>query len=156
MYTLESSNIKKVASIKDTMMYDFCLAFYEMGHDVTLVGGEPFRPLETEDYPFEVLWWKCKGQKIFMPHCFPYMPEIRKYIRKHREEYDLIISSEVFSMNSLLAYRSAPNKVIIWHELAKHNALLKQIPSKVWYGVIARFLEKRQDCSSLDRSTRFY
>ena len=39
MYTSETKNIKRAASIKDTMMYDFCLAFHEMGHSVTLVGG---------------------------------------------------------------------------------------------------------------------
>lgn len=48
MYTSETKNIKGVASIKDTMMYDFCLAFHEMGHSVTLVGGEPFKPTKSE------------------------------------------------------------------------------------------------------------
>ena len=32
-------------------MYDFCLAFHEMGHSVTLVGGEPFKPTKSETYP---------------------------------------------------------------------------------------------------------
>ena len=59
MYTSETKNIKRAASIKDTMMYDFCLAFHEMGHSVTLVGGEPFKPTKSETYPFEVLWWEC-------------------------------------------------------------------------------------------------
>lgn len=63
MYTSETKNIKRAASIKDTMMYDFCLAFHEMGHSVTLVGGEPFKPTKSETYPFEVLWWECKCQK---------------------------------------------------------------------------------------------
>lgn len=139
MYTSETKKIKRADSIKDTMMYDFCLAFYEMGHDVTLVGGEPFMPLKTENYPFKVLWWECKWQKLFMPHCLPFMPETRRYIKQHKNKFDLIISSEVFSLNSLMAYRNAPHKVIIWHELAKHNALMKQIPSKIWYGFIARF-----------------
>lgn len=140
MYTSETRNIKKVDTIKDTMMYDFCLAFHKMGHEITLAGGKPFMPLQPEDYPFEVLWWECKGQKLFMPHCFPYMPETRKYVRHYRDEFDLIISSEVFSVNSLMAYRNAPDKVIIWHELAKHNKLLRKIPSKIWHNVIARFL----------------
>ena len=52
MYTSETKNIKRAASIKDTMMYDFCLAFHEMGHSVTLVGGEPFKPIKSETYPF--------------------------------------------------------------------------------------------------------
>ena len=138
MYTSETKNIKRAASIKDTMMYDFCLAFHEMGHSVTLVGGEPFKPTKSETYPFEVLWWKCKCQKVCMPHCLPFMPETYQYVKQHRTEYDLIITSEVFSLNSLMAYRAAPNKTIIWHELAKHNAIMKKIPSKIWYGVIAR------------------
>ena len=58
MYTSETKNIKRAASIKDTMMYDFCLAFHEMGHSITLVGGEPFKPTKSETYPFEVL---CGG-----------------------------------------------------------------------------------------------
>lgn len=142
MYTSETKNIKRADSIKDTMMYDFCLAFYEMGHEVVLACGEPFKPVQEEDYPFQVLWWKCKGQKLFRPNCLPYMPETGRYIRKHGSKYDFIISSEVFSVNSFMAYRNAPEKVIIWHELAKHNAILKKIPSKIWYGVIARIFMK--------------
>lgn len=138
MYTSETRNIKKAVSIKDTMMYDFCLAFYEMGHSVTLVGGKPFKPIEKESYPFEVLWWECKCRKICMPHCLPFMPETYKYIRQHASEYDLIITSEVFSLNSSMAYRATPDKTIIWHELAKHNAVMKKIPSRVWYGIVAR------------------
>ena len=99
-------------------MYDFCFAFHDMGHDVTLVGGGSFKPHNNEDYPFRVLWWKCIGQRLFMPHRLPYMPETRRYIKKHKDEFDLIISSEVFSINSLVAYRCASDKVIIWHELA--------------------------------------
>jgi 1,2-diacylglycerol 3-alpha-glucosyltransferase len=38
----------------------------------------------------------------------------------------------------MMAYRVAPEKVIIWHELAKHNAMMKTIPSKIWYGFVAR------------------
>ena len=37
MYTSETRDVKKAVSIKDTMMYDFCLAFHEIGHSVTLV-----------------------------------------------------------------------------------------------------------------------
>lgn len=142
VYTSETKNIKRINSIKDTMIYDLCLAFHKKGHIVTLVAGEPFKPLKNENYPFEILWWECKWQKLFMPYRLPYMPQTRGFIKKHREKFDLIISSEVFSLCSLIAYRIAPEKVIIWHELAKHNALLKKIPSKIWYSVIARLFMK--------------
>ena len=143
MYTSETKNIKRAASIKDTMMYDFCLAFHEMGHSVTLVGGEPFKPTKSETYPFEVLWWECKCQKVCMPHCLPFMPETYRYVKQHRTEYDLIITSEVFSLNSLMAYRAAPDKTIIWHELAKHNNIFRGYASKFWYGVIAKSCFKK-------------
>lgn len=143
MYTSESRDIKRAVSIKDTMMYDFCLAFYDMGHSVTLVGGEPFKPTKSETYPFEVLWWKCRCQKICMPHCLPFMPETYQYVKQHRAEYDLIITSEIFSLNSLMAYRAAPDKTIIWHELAKHNAIMKRIPSKIWYRFITRLFMRK-------------
>lgn len=137
MYTSETKHIQRANTIKDTMIYDLCLAFHEAGHQVTLVGGEPFRPGTDEVYPFEVLWWKCIGQKLFMPHCLPFMPATYQYVKK--SDYDLVLSSEVFSLNSLLAYWAAPKKIIIWHELAKHNAIMKQIPSRIWYNFVARF-----------------
>lgn len=140
LYTSETACIKRVPSIKDTMIYDLCLGFYEAGHEVTLAAGEPYKPSSDEIYPFEILWWKCSMQRIFKPNCFPYMPETYRYVKKNRSYFDLIISSEVFSMNSLAAYRAAPGKTIIWHELAKHNAIFKKVPSKLWYGAIARLL----------------
>lgn len=142
MYTSETKRIKRASSIKDTMMYDFCLAFHEMGHEVILIGGEPFKPSNTEVAPFKIIWYECKLQQVFMPHCLPYMPKLKKYLKQHRNEFDLIITSEVFSVNSFTAYRLASSKVIIWHELAKHNAKFKQIPSKIWYGIVARVFMK--------------
>lgn len=47
-----------------------------------------------------------------------------------------------FLINMLMAYRCALDKVIIWHELVKYNAILKQIPSEIWYGFIARFFTR--------------
>lgn len=69
--------------------------------------------------------------------CFPYMPALRQYLKKH-SEYDLIISSEMFSTWSYTAARVCPKKTIIWHELAKHNNMMHQMPSKIWYSIVAR------------------
>lgn len=142
MYTSETKEIKRAVSIKDTMMYDLCLAFQQKGHQVTLIAAEPFKPTNKEEYPFKVLWFDCKLPKIFLPHRIPLMPRTYRYIKKYGKKYDLIISSEVFSINSLYAYRAEPKKTIIWHELAKHNALMKKIPSKVWYKFITRIFMK--------------
>lgn len=52
-------------------------------------------------------------------------------------------------MNSFIAYRAAPETTIIWHELAKHNAIMKKIPSKVWYGIIAS-----RACCTIDQGKK--
>lgn len=52
MYTSETNSIAKQDSIKDTMIYDFCLAFYEAGHDVTLIAAEPFKPYSKITPPY--------------------------------------------------------------------------------------------------------
>ena len=139
MYTSETNSIARQNSIKDTMIYDFCLAFYEAGHDVTLAAAEPFKPSSEEEYPFKILWFNCSVEKIFFPNRIPFMPELRKYIKNNRNSFDMIISKEIFSLSSLTAYRISPQKVIVWHELAKHNKMLKKIPSKIWYNIIARY-----------------
>lgn len=139
LYTSETKQIKRASSIQDTMMYDLCLAFHRQGHQVTLFAGEPYRPTGEETYPFPVIWGKCVLPELLAPHRFPAMPELWRYIRQNQGEIDLILSSEVFSANSLMAYWLAPKKLVIWHELAKHNALMHRIPSKIWYNLVARF-----------------
>lgn len=142
-YTAETKNIRRAASIKDTMIYDLCLAFRSLGYEVTLMAAEPYQPEEESVYPFEMVWCKCVVQPLFMPHRFPVMPQVWEILRKKRQEFDLIISSEIFSASSLAACLLAPKKTVVWHELAKHNALLKKIPSRLWYNVVARlFMNK--------------
>lgn len=146
LYTSETKDIKKVPSIKDTMIYDLCLGFQALGAEPVLFAAEPYKPAGQEDYPFEIIFAPCKMQRVFLPHRLPYMPSIKKYVAKHGDEFDLIISSEVFSMQSLMLAaprslaigRHTRDKLIIWHELAKHNAMFKQIPSRLWYNIIAR------------------
>lgn len=139
MYTSETNSIARQNSVKDTMIYDFCLAFYEAGHDVTLIAAEPFMPHCEENYPFKILWFDCSVEKIFFPNRIPFMPKFRKYLKNNRDSFDMIISKEIFSLSSLTAYRVLPQKLIVWHELAKHNKMLKKIPSKIWYNIVARY-----------------
>ena len=144
IYTSETARIKRVKSIKDTMIYDLCLAFQKAGHEITLVAGEPFQPTTKEDYPFEVIWAPCRLPKICKPNVLPYCPSVKKIVCK--KDYDLIITSEVFSLNSLMlaAPRSMTvgrhtfGKVIVWHELAQHNNIMHKLPSKFWYNIVAR------------------
>lgn len=140
MYTNETCCIKKVNSIKDTMIYDLCLAFLEKGIDITLATGDLYKPTQEESYPFEIKWMKIKLTKLFPPHTLPYCPEIKKIAKNGN--YDLIITSEVFSLNSLLLSLHSKKNLIVWHELAKHNKIFRGYASRFWYGVVAKLFFK--------------
>ena len=141
LYTSETHEVKKVNSIRDTMIYDLCLAFMKNGDEVTLVGAMDYKPADDGDYPFEIIWLDTKFKKILFPNVIPFCPDIKKLVKSR--DFDLIITSEVFSLNSLMLARRVPERLIVWHELAKHNAILKRIPSRLWYGVIARLFFRK-------------
>lgn len=142
LYTSETNQIPRVKSIKDTMIYTLCLGFAQVGHQVTLIAAQDYRPDSTEQYDFPVVFMRTVWHGIFQPRCFPYMPELRGYLKRHKE-YDLIISSEMFATWSYTAARVCPDKTLIWHELAKHNNMLHRMPSKIWYHIVARLLMRR-------------
>ncbi len=139
LYTAETNEIPRVDSIKDTMIYTMCMGFLKAGHQVTLLAAEDYQPCTEENYPFPVIWMHTVCRKVFQPRCFPYMPALRGFLKRHTE-YDLIITSEMFATWSYTAVRLCPEKTVVWHELAAHNRMLCQLPSKVWYHVVARFL----------------
>lgn len=142
LYTSETSNIKKVTTIKDTMIYNMCLAFKKFGHEPILLAAEEYKPTVQEEYDFEIIFLKTKLKKIFKPNCLPLLKGIGKYIKENSKNIDLIISSEVFSMSSLYVSIVNKKKTIIWHELAKHNKIFKKVPSKIWYNIVARLFFK--------------
>lgn len=135
IYTSETRNIKKAPTIKDTMIYDLCLGFQNVGNEVVLAAAEDYKPEMPEEYPFEVIWLETKLKKLFPVNSLPFCPQIRKIAKSGN--YDLIITSEVFSLNSLMLSLSTPNNLIVWHELAKHNRIMKKIPSVLWYNIVA-------------------
>ncbi|MGN1328124.1 MAG: glycosyltransferase [Eubacterium sp.] len=140
IYTSETRDIKKVDTIKDTMIYDLCLAFKKAGHHITLACAEDYKPIKDEEYPFDIQWFKTKVKKILPPNVIPFCPDLKKYVSKN--SFDLIITSEVFSLNSLMLSIHSKKNLIVWHELAKHNNIMHQIPSKLWYNIIARIFFK--------------
>lgn len=141
VYTSETARIKRADSIKDTMIYSLCLAFLRRGAQVTLIAGEDFKPALSEEYPFRVVWAKCVCKRLFKPNALPFCPQVLRLVNK--EPFDLIISSEVFSMNSLMLALKAPEKLIVWHELAKHNRIFHGAASRLWYGIVARLCFSR-------------
>ena len=136
LYTSESKKVKKVSSIKDCMIYDLCKAFYEKGHEVTLIAADDYRPINKEEYPFKIIWMKSYLPKVFIPNKIPYNHGITKYINSHN--FDLIICSEVFSLDTLMAVRSKNKNIIIWQEMAFHQKMAKQMASKFWHNVIVK------------------
>lgn len=153
IYTAETNEIPTVKSIQDTMIYTLCMGFLKAGHQVTLIAAEDYKPCEEEVYPFPVVWMHTVCHRVFQPRCFPYMPELRAFLRKH-QEYDLIITSEMFATWSYTAVRLYPDKTVVWHELAAHNRMLHQIPSGLWYNVIARFLMSKAHVIARSRAAR--
>ncbi len=140
IYTCETNDIKKVNSIKDTMIYDLCLGFKDIGVSVTLAASDKYMPTQKEEYPFDVLWLKTSLTGIFPPNTLPFCPDVVKTAKNGN--YDLIITSEVFSLNSLALSIRCKKNLIVWHELAKHNRMMHGIPSKIWYGIVARIFFK--------------
>lgn len=143
LYTAETDVIPQVESIKDTMIYTLCMGFLKNGDEPVLVAADCYRPKKQEDYPFEIKWFPCSLPKICKPRCLPLLKGFGRFLREHGEEYDYIISSEVFSLLTLSAAIHTKKKLIIWHELGAHNNLLKKIPSKVWYNVVARMFMRK-------------
>ena len=141
LYTNENRNIKKVNTIKDTMIYDLCLAFKEKGCDITLAASDLYKPLGDEKYPFNIVWMKTNCTKLCPPHSLPYCPETKKIAKAGN--FDLIITSEVFSLNSLSLAIHCNKNLIVWHELAKHNNIFHGLASRFWYGVIAKLFFKK-------------
>lgn len=138
MFTPEKGNMNKVKTLKDTMMYNMCLGFKELGHEVTLAVGEEFRPTEDEAYDLNVLFFKSKFKKVFPPTVLPYSAELKHYIKNNKDKFDMVLSSEVFMFQSLFAARICPGKTVIWQELTAHQKKFHQLPSKFWHNFIAK------------------
>lgn len=144
MFTPEHGVIPRVSSIKDTLIYGMCQGFKSLGHDVTLVCAEDYRPQPEEtDYEFTVLWMKSKFTKFCPPAVLPYSAALKHFLREHGREYDMVLSSDTFTFASYFAARIVPEKLVIWQELSFHQHKFHRLPSKFWHNVIARHLMKR-------------
>lgn len=146
LYTSETDQIPQVKTIRDTMIYGMCLGFLHLGHNVTLAALEDYKPTEEEQYEFPVLFFKSDYEKIFKPSVLPYSSGMKKYLKEHCNDFDIVISSEVFQFQSLYAALRCPHKTIIWQELTTHQNKFHKLPSKFWYNVVARFFMRNVRC----------
>ena len=141
--TAEKGVIPQCKSIKDSLLYNYSLAFHNLGHNVSLITANEYKPSETEKYEFSVAFHKSNLKWLFKPTLIPLHLELFTYLLCNRNKIDLVISSEVFSLNSLIAALCInKKKLIIWHELAIHNKKFFKLPSLIWYNLIARIFFK--------------
>lgn len=153
--TPEKGVIPKAKSIKDSLLYNYTLSFHNLGHNVCLIAAKEYAPSEMEDYPFSVIFLESNLKWLFKPTEIPLHSHLFKYLLHNKDKIDLVISSEVFSLNSLIASLCInKKKLIIWQELAAHNNKFFKLPSLFWYNLVARVFFK--DVLIVPRSERAY
>lgn len=143
LYTSENKHIPRVKSIKDCMIYNFALGFVELGCNVSLIASRDYEPIEEENYDFEIIYLKSYLKSVFLPHVLPFHKDLYFYLKQNKNTFDLVISSEVFSINSFIASIILPQKLVIWQELCIHNKKFFKLPSLFWYNFIAPFFFKK-------------
>ena len=75
LFTHEKGVIPHVTTIKETMIYDLCLAYHRAGHAVTLIAAADYAPEREEAYDFEVVFLKSIDEKYFNRVYFPFYRE---------------------------------------------------------------------------------
>lgn len=140
LFTHADGVIPKVSTIKDTMIYQMCLGFKKLGHNITLAAAKEFKPTQEEKYDFEVIWFK--SSKILPPHLLPFSNGLYTYLKTNAKNYDMVISKEVFSFSSLFAAKLCPEKTVLWVEQAQHQQKFYQIPSKLWFRLFRTIIKK--------------
>jgi 1,2-diacylglycerol 3-alpha-glucosyltransferase len=141
LYTSETKHIQKKESIEDCMSVSLCKSFSEAGHDVTLYACSEYKPLKEFESSFKIIFDKPKFKRIFSPNKIPYLPRLKKFVLNNN--FDVILTSECFSLSTYTVSKILPTKVFIWQELASYQKFLHEIPAKFWYKVIFRNLFKK-------------
>ena len=148
LYTapLKGKPIKRLESIEDTMIVDLCKGFVKNGHQVTLIASEEYKPLKDEKFDFEILYfenWISKFVKSF-PHGLPMLKGLKFYLRKNSDQFDIVISSELFTPPTITAAKVCPEKLIVWQEFGFHLPTLHAIPSKLWHKyIVGKYIKKK-------------
>lgn len=143
LFTPEKGVIPRMTTIKDTMIHSLCSGLVKTGNKVTLAASEEYRPTSNETYDFDLKFFKSKLPSLFKPSLIPYPEGLKEFLSEHGKNYDLIISSEVFSMATLIASRVYPEKLIVWQEMSMHQRKFFKLPSKFWHNfVLKNFMNK--------------
>lgn len=138
LHTAEKGVIPKHRSNADCMIYNMARGFVDLGHKVTLIASEEYRPSAGENNPFEVVYFPSVMPGLFRPDLLPYPKGFKRWLRHHRDQYDKVISSETFSFGTLAAAEECPEKLVIWQEMASLQRAFRKIPARIWYGIVAK------------------
>ncbi len=125
-----------------TMIYTLARGFISLGHGVTLLASEEYKPLKPESPGFEVVYFNSALKRVFSPVLIPLAKGLRGWLRRNSHRFDLIISSEVFSMATLTTALTIPDKMLIWHEMSVFQKKMREMPARFWYNVPARLFMK--------------
>ena len=135
--TAEKGVIQRKESISDCMISNFARGFVELGHQVTLLASQEFKPTgQDEQIPFEVIYFPSKLPRVFKPTLLPWPRGMRSWLKRHASSYDLVVASESFQISTLIAARVCPERLLIWQEMDRHQQLMFKMPSKFWYNTI--------------------
>ena len=135
--TAEKGVITPKRSIWDCMISTFARGFIELGHQVTLLASQEFKPTgDDASLPFEVIYFPSRLPKLFRPDLLPWPQGMHSWLKRNAPDYDLVIASESFQIPTLMAARVCAPKLLIWQEMVRHQRLLFKLPSKFWYNVI--------------------
>ncbi len=143
LWTAEGGVIEPRDSIADCMISTFARGLVHNGHQVTLVAAEQYRPRKSEDLGFDVVYLPTRWPSLFKPAYLPWMPSLTRYLRQHRDEIDLIVSSEAFSLMSWQAARVAPEKLVVWQEMYMHQRKFFTLASRLWHNLVVRSTVKK-------------
>ena len=124
----------------DSMIYNMARGFVSNGHTVTIIASKEYRPHQPENNSFDVIYLPSRLPFIFKPALLPFPGGLYRHLKKNKDKYDLVISSETFSIASLIATIALPGKVMIWQELPTHQRLLFKLPSKIWHNLAGRVI----------------
>lgn len=141
--TAEKGVITRRTTNSHTMIHTMARGFRRLGHTVTLVASEEYRPTEPERQDFDIKYFRSRVPRVFKPDLLPWPAGFGRWLRRHHKEYDLVITSDTFSMATFTIAQICPEKAVVWHELSKFQRAMCQIPARVWYGLVTRLGMRR-------------
>ena len=143
--------IPQIISNKDNIIVNFCIALKSNGINVDLFISDAYKPVIEERLDIKTIYLKTLLKRIFLPSRLPFVPSLFLYLRN---KYDNVICVEAFQWSTVIAVVAKlfsfrrKMSIYVLQELSRHNKYLLEIPSRIYYGPILKYL--------LDKHIRLY